>query len=402
MKNFTKFFCAAALCLAGAMSANAQDTVVDLTGDMFYNWDGYGADASFTAPATVDCNYGVELEAGNVVIGTGGVLHLVYADLTGYTKMLFEGTTGTPLRVLLNRQESDNGPLTEKNPTIGEDGTAELDLTELDYVHLNAIKINWGGKGTITAIKLVKPSDPLEAPKEALKKVIATAKMYAPVGKTTESFDALTAAIEAAETALTAEDATAESLTAAKDELNAAIDGLTLAAGYIKLTTDMFYTWDGYGADATALEQTNVEFNTTVGPGSVVCGTSTVDYLIYANLSKYDKIVFEGSTGTPLRVLMNRQESNSGPLVEVNPTIGEDKTAEVDFTDYEYVHLNAVKTGWGGGGTILNIYLYDKATSIKSVNTQSSDNVYYDLQGRRVANPANGLYIVNGKKVVVK
>ena len=28
--------------------------------------------------------------------------------------------------------------------------------------------------------------------------------------------------------------------------------------------------------------------------------------------------------------------------------------------------------------------------------------IYYDLQGRRVLNPTNGVYIVNGKKVVVK
>ena len=32
----------------------------------------------------------------------------------------------------------------------------------------------------------------------------------------------------------------------------------------------------------------------------------------------------------------------------------------------------------------------------------TNDNVYYDLQGRRVAQPTKGLYIVNGKKVVIK
>ena len=30
------------------------------------------------------------------------------------------------------------------------------------------------------------------------------------------------------------------------------------------------------------------------------------------------------------------------------------------------------------------------------------ENVYYDLMGRRVMNPTNGVYIVNGKKVIVK
>ena len=32
----------------------------------------------------------------------------------------------------------------------------------------------------------------------------------------------------------------------------------------------------------------------------------------------------------------------------------------------------------------------------------TTDNVVYDLQGRRVSQPAKGLYIVNGKKIVIK
>lgn len=31
-----------------------------------------------------------------------------------------------------------------------------------------------------------------------------------------------------------------------------------------------------------------------------------------------------------------------------------------------------------------------------------SDNIYYDLMGRRVSNPIPGLYIHNGRKVYVK
>ena len=39
---------------------------------------------------------------------------------------------------------------------------------------------------------------------------------------------------------------------------------------------------------------------------------------------------------------------------------------------------------------------------IKTVNASKEDGLYYDLQGRRVAKPARGLYIINGKKVMVK
>ena len=50
--------------------------------------------------------------------------------------------------------------------------------------------------------------------------------------------------------------------------------------------------------------------------------------------------------------------------------------------------------------------LFDgETTAIDSITTtdeQTQDNVFYDLSGRRVNNPQRGLYIVNGKKVLVK
>lgn len=44
-------------------------------------------------------------------------------------------------------------------------------------------------------------------------------------------------------------------------------------------------------------------------------------------------------------------------------------------------------------------------TGIETVETSKGnikDGVYYDLQGRRVEKPTRGIYIVNGKKVVIK
>ncbi len=52
------------------------------------------------------------------------------------------------------------------------------------------------------------------------------------------------------------------------------------------------------------------------------------------------------------------------------------------------------------------ILVWDEETDgISSLSTNPSPSrevIYYDLQGRRVAKPAKGLYIVNGKKVIVK
>lgn len=46
----------------------------------------------------------------------------------------------------------------------------------------------------------------------------------------------------------------------------------------------------------------------------------------------------------------------------------------------------------------------DGTTGIKTINTQTSinDNVYYNLAGQRVNTPTKGLYILNGRKVLVK
>jgi len=50
-----------------------------------------------------------------------------------------------------------------------------------------------------------------------------------------------------------------------------------------------------------------------------------------------------------------------------------------------------------------DFYAFDNVTAIKSVrdNTQK-DATYYDLNGRQVQNPTKGLYIMNGKKVIIK
>lgn len=58
-----------------------------------------------------------------------------------------------------------------------------------------------------------------------------------------------------------------------------------------------------------------------------------------------------------------------------------------------------------GVGSRMFIGFDDETTGIDSVvkqDTKTADNVYYNLSGQRVANPSKGLYIVNGKKVIIK
>lgn len=52
----------------------------------------------------------------------------------------------------------------------------------------------------------------------------------------------------------------------------------------------------------------------------------------------------------------------------------------------------------------LNVVFEDEATGISAIpmNSEVMNNNYFDLQGRRVAQPTKGMYIVNGKKIIIK
>ena len=56
----------------------------------------------------------------------------------------------------------------------------------------------------------------------------------------------------------------------------------------------------------------------------------------------------------------------------------------------------------GSNAPWLSIDGDEETTGIQNVERTINDNQYYTLDGRRVAEPTKGLYIINGKKVVVK
>ena len=65
-----------------------------------------------------------------------------------------------------------------------------------------------------------------------------------------------------------------------------------------------------------------------------------------------------------------------------------------------YLETNTALTT---GARALTIVFDDDATGINDVKSvQKNDNRYYNLNGLEVAQPTKGLYIVNGKKVVIK
>lgn len=69
-------------------------------------------------------------------------------------------------------------------------------------------------------------------------------------------------------------------------------------------------------------------------------------------------------------------------------------------TTKAYLHLTSAPSG----ARELSIVFEDEATGVNEVRGQKEEvrGEFFDLQGRKVAQPTKGLYIVNGKKVIVK
>ena len=169
------------LTMMGVTSAMGQKIYqAELDKSMFAAWDGVGADAKQVEPtsyigkegATVnfacEMNLYKELSGGGMVFGNANVYSRWYADLTGTTTITFKGTSGVQLRVLMNRPDAEEGAedpnggaTVEKNVTIASNGEVTLDVSDLEFVHLNAIKLGWGSPaGVVRSIVLtgtVKP-----------------------------------------------------------------------------------------------------------------------------------------------------------------------------------------------------------------------------------------------------
>ena len=133
------------------------------------------------------------------------------------------------------------------------------------------------------------------------------------------------------------------------------------------LSIDMFHEWDGCTATSKVINMDcgEIHVGASLGAGSLVYGDVSVFYTHYADVTKYNQLLIEGTPGMELRVLLNRLEvgngggdANGGSWTELNPVIGGDGKAIVDLPDFEFVHLNAIKTGWGSPeGVIESLYL---------------------------------------------
>ena len=360
----------------------------NVTKDMYFQWDWVDADANQTGSAANACelNLNNELGGGGLLYGNGSVLWNLYADITGATELIFEGTPGVELGVRMNRLEVGNGSedpnggtLTQVNVTIDENGLGKLDLSDYDYVHINAIKRGWGGvAGTIVGLVIY---DPLVKFKDELKSAIGRGKGIKAFPYTESSFNALQTAIEEAQSALKAQESE-ESLTEAKENLLNAIENLEMATGYKNLTKAFFYNHE----NANDVKP-NEGCSYVVGSASdLPYGLSNVHWLNYADLSDYDQLVVTVSAGEP-RFCFNRtvdegqdsdieEESNMIDIPNKEWCTSRYETVEDGNTVFTinlkdmmlekgFAHLHCIKgRSYGQTVTVTGLYLYGGITEI--------------------------------------
>ncbi|MBQ9355826.1 MAG: hypothetical protein IJT98_00825 [Prevotella sp.] len=152
-----------------------------------------------------------------------------------------------------------------------------------------------------------------------------------------------------------------------------------------------------------------------LGNGDVVVGQRSKN--VVADLSDYSKLTIVTSPNMKLVLYLNHEvdaqqnasdyaEADAGKYVFMNVQADEKGLIEVDLTQFDKQDLNCICLPWDNNnkGTVWYLLLTEKvATGIQTVATANTDNtVVYDLQGRRVQNAQSGLYIVNGRKVVIK
>ncbi|MBQ9357562.1 MAG: chitobiase/beta-hexosaminidase C-terminal domain-containing protein [Prevotella sp.] len=135
--------------------------------------------------------------------------------------------------------------------------------------------------------------------------------------------------------------------------------------------------------------------------------------------------------GTPLVLVGNRGTEYTVPVVasatapETNLLVAGDGTTEFSGDSYDYIlgadglfhqisegkvavdkaYLHLDEAPASGARSLAMIFGEDTTTGISATQNNgemTNGNIFFNLSGQRVAQPARGLYIVNGKKVMVK
>ena len=162
------------------------------------------------------------------------------------------------------------------------------------------------------------------------------------------------------------------------------------------------------------------EADLTIGSERVVKGNNGVLLLGEAGQS-YDLVAYSGriSSGTAIATTDNKDYGTSNllePVVEKMHYNADDSYFVMKNNEFHAIKAEGNEVKVPAGKAVLHLTsgqagaraavlgVVEGTTGIGSVgcDTVATDETIFDLSGRKVAQPVKGLYIINGKKVVVK
>lgn len=151
---------------------------------------------------------------------------------------------------------------------------------------------------------------------------------------------------------------------------------------------------------ATLVTLTQVVGAVAAGTGLVLIGDAayaTADIEVVESGKSYDNNLLVGVADGEVTI----QSANQYVLVEKDGTV---KFADTSANAATVAAGKAYLQGPSNGSRVLAISIEDSATSVSSLPATASGQpgAFYNLKGQRVNSPKSGLYIVDGKKVIIR
>lgn len=380
---------------------------------------------------------------GTTIYGNGSVLAEQYVDLSAYDEMRIYGTPNKTIRLLFNWGSANQKEITGDGVKLNSEGYYSLDLSTVAPQQLNAFKFPWDGQsGSINKVILYKASVPV-------------AYTYVISGSGSLSTSAIAALADATATSIDATGITAATSlpTANPNCLIVANDGMVTNTKnvIVSSTCANLELVDGKPFKApSAFTATNAKFTKTVSdaqyatmvvpfnvvtlpttPSTVTAynltavagekitssstSTLTADkpVLINAAAGDYEFIasgveIVATADGLVSNGLLKASYAGTTAAADANNYVLQKNGDDVNFylvttTAANVKPFRAYLDG-SGAAPVLFLDLNNETTGIADVRGKKEEvrGDFFDLQGRKVTQPTKGLYIVNGKKVVLK
>ena len=283
--------------------------------------------------------------------------------------------------------------------TVAEDGVLKI---KFNVAADN--NVSWLSFKNVKFEKHITVDPIIEAAKTALQDAITAAKAIETEGK--NGGDVLAAAITTAETALNAADATAESLNAAKETLlqaKSVFNRANLEEGLVEIAQSQGKDIQDGASRATLVEGEGYNTYTTDG------GVCVIFKMYDVNVKDCDYVLVKFAEPVPAGIKIAFW-SQSG-------------TANVDVpagaTEYKYVFAEdagcaiandilpqiTLLTLWNSQTVkVEGVYKHQipVVDAINSIAADRQNGIIFNMNGQKVDKAQKGMYIINGKKVVIK